>query len=314
MIIKRDYFKNIRKRKIPLNNLVRYEDIDINILNGLINRVISDNIYSTIDLLNLVMKHYGGNILDTISKIDDYSIVRFNCFHACKLLKARLTTLNITSYLISYKSIGFSDEYGDFQIKEAHMSLVIPTLKNDKIYYILMDPGLRIPEVMCFYQSDASTNIIIDNDDIRIEKCNDGIYNYTMIMEGSNRYSTSSVSYRCQEYFDLNHELLNPEDVLFPSALYVLSGYRIIRFNTNKAMQASIKILLEEEMLEISSCKEYKKVSFRDLENIEEKKFAEMIKELVNILDINESEFYPLIKFIIDKKEELKSIRIKDAL
>lgn len=314
MIIDRTYFKPIRKRIIPLDNLIAYEDIDIENINTLLNRVISENIFDTFDLLRLVKDNYQGNVEETIRNIKDYSSVRFNCYHACKILKGEIESLDIKAYLISYKSIGFSDEFGDNLIKEAHMSLVIPTIKDNKIYYILMDPGLRIPEVIGFYKNDTKTEIIIDEDLIRIEKCNDEIYNYTMIMEGSNRYSISSVSYRCQEYFDLKHEVLNPEDVLFPVALYVLFGYRMIRFNRNKTMQASIKLLLEEEILEISSFKEYKKISFRELENIDEKQFADIIKYLVNILDINERELYLLIKFIVDKKEELKSIRIKDTL
>ena len=135
-----------------------------------------------------------------------------------------------------------------------------------------------------------------------------------MIMTGYNRYSTNNTSYTCQEYFDLNNELLNPEDVLFPASFHVLSGYRIIRFSSNKDYQASIKLLFKGEYLEINSNHEYHNISFDELNKMSEKEFIRAIKPVVNILNIDEHEFYLLIRFMISIKDELKSIMLCDAL
>lgn len=314
MKIDRKYFKPIRKRIIPLENLIKYEDIDIVSLNKLLNEVISDNIYNTFDLFNLVMKNYDGDLAKAIIDIKDYTNVRFNCYYACKILKKKLDMMNIKSYLISYKSIGFSTSIGDDLIKEAHTSLVVPTQRNDKVYYILMDPGLRIPEILGFYYDAYKTDILIDNDRITIKRNDDEVYNYTMIMTGYNRYSTNNTSYTCQEYFDLNHELLNPEEVLFPASFYVLSGYRIIRFSSQKEYQASIKFLYNEEYLEISSNQECKRVSFNELSEMNEEEFFKIIKSVVQVLILDGHKFYLLIRFMISIKDELKSISLCDAL
>lgn len=306
MIITRTSFKSIRKRIIPLKNLINYDDIDIEVLNKILNDVISNNVYNTFDLLTLVKRNYNGNLINAINKIKDYSDVRFNCFYACKILKNKLDDLNIKSYLISYKSIGFSNEQGDNLIKEAHMSVIIPTKRNNKVYYILMDPGLRIPECMCFYKDEDATEIKIDEDIITIKKTDDEIYNYTMIMEGYNRYSVSDISYRCQEYFDLDHELINPEELLFPVVFSVLLGYRAIRFSSDKNNQASIKMMVIDEYLEVIANQECKRLSFKELDNMTDAELRRVLQQSTKILNIDDYEFMLLIRFILSIKDEIR--------
>lgn len=313
MQIVREKLKNIRKRIIPLKNLIKYENIDVTYLNKILNEVISENVYNTFDLLKLVMHNYEGDIIGAIKRIDDYSNVRFNCYHACKMLKEKLDNLGINSYLISYKSIGFSNKHGDDVIKEAHMSLVIPTLRNNKVYYILMDPGLRIPACLEFYRENLETDIEIDNDKITIKKFDDPIYNYTMIMEGFNRY-TDRTSYTCQEYFDLDHEIVNPSDTLFPGVFYVLLGYRAIRFSENKEMRACIKLLLVDECLEISWSDKKTYLTFAEINNMSDAKFRRILKHATKILDIDDYEFMILIRFIINIKDEIKNTLLYSVL
>lgn len=313
MQIVREKLKNIRKRIIPLKNLIKYENIDVTYLNKILNEVISENIYNTFDLLKLVMHNYEGDIIGAIKRIDDYSNVRFNCYYACKKLKEKVDNLGINSYLISYKSIGFSNKHGDNAIKEAHMSLVIPTVRNNKVFYILMDPGLRIPACLEFYRGDLETDIEIDNDKIKIKKFDDPIYNYTMIMEGFNRY-TDSTSYTCQEYFDLDHEIVNQADTLFPGVFYVLLGYRAIRFSENPEMRACIKLLLVDECLEISWSDKKTYLTFAEINNMSDAKFRRILKHATKILDIDDYEFMILIRFILNIKDEIKNTLLYSVL
>ncbi len=313
MQIVREKIKNIKKRIIPLKNLIKYENIDVTYLNKILNEVISENVYNTFDLLKLVMHNYKGDIIDAIKRIEDYSNVRFNCYYACNLLKEKLESNNIKSYIISYKSIGFSNDAGDLLIKEAHMSLVIPTVRNNKVYYILMDPGLRIPACLEFYRENLETDIEIDNDRITIKKFDDPIYNYTMIMEGFNRY-TDSTSYTCQEYFDLDHEIVNPSDVLFPGVFYVLFGYRAIRFSENPEMRACIKLLLVDECLEISWSDKKTYLTFAEINNMSDAKLRRILKHATKILDIDDYEFMILIRFILNIKDEIKNTLLYSVL
>ncbi len=117
MKIERMVFKPIRKKPISLNNLISFEKINIDKLETLLNDVISHYTYNTFDLLKLVMSNYDGNLKEAITRIDDYSDVRFNCYYACRLLKEKLSDIGLKSYLISYKSVGFSLNKGDEIIK-----------------------------------------------------------------------------------------------------------------------------------------------------------------------------------------------------
>lgn len=313
MIIKRENFKSIKKRIIPLNNLVNYESIDISALNRLLNETISGLTFNTFDLMHLLMKNYEGNLLKAIKRIEDYSSVRFNCYYACMKLKKFLSTLNIKAYIISYKSIGFSNELGDDLIKEAHMSLVIPTLKDNKVYYLLLDPGLRIPEVIGFFKSDEETDMMIDNDKITIKKCK-GIYNYTMIMEGYNRYSTSNTSYICQEYFDILHEVVNPSDVLFPVSFNVLLGYRAIRFSEFLERSACIKLMVVDEYVEIISGSNIKRLTFSEINKMNDANLKKYLAPATKILKLDTYEFMILIRFILNIKDEIKNTLLYSVL
>ena len=98
-------FKPIRKKPISLNNLISFEKINIDKLETLLNDVISHYTYNTFDLLKLVMSNYDGNLKEAITRIDDYSDVRFNCYYACRLLKEKLSDIGLKSYLISESMI-----------------------------------------------------------------------------------------------------------------------------------------------------------------------------------------------------------------
>lgn len=304
MNIERGSFKPIKKKLISLDNLPCFDSINLAKINALLNEVISGYSYNTIDLLTLLMNNYNGDLVSSIANIQDYSNVRFNCYHATKMLKKELNKIGIKSYLISYKSIGFSNSYGDSLIKEAHMSLVIPTIKENKVYYILLDPGLRIPEALCFFANDNETTLNIDNDIIKIKRTNDDFYNYTMEMTGYNRYSVTNTSYSCEEHFDITHELLNPEELLFPVSYYILSGYRIISFNVDKNKAAIIKLMLVEESLECSSSKSTIKIDFKEISLLTTEQLKSLLKSYTDILNEDLDILVATIKFMVDKSHD----------
>lgn len=299
----REKYPSILKSEIPLDHILNYEELDIKLINELLNETIGDYTYNTIDLLELLRTNYQGNLKDTINSISDYSHVRFNCYYATKILKEKLKQRGITSYLISYKSIGFSSNYGDNLIKEAHMSLLIPTIRNNELYYILLDPGLRIPAVLEFYQSSDKTVITVDNDLITIEKTGDEEYPYSMEMIGYNRYSTSSYSYQCKEYFS-TLTTLNSEEVLFPGVYEILEGYRIINFNVDKEKWAIIKLMMIDEYLECVDVYKNLRLTFQELEKISEDELLNIIKPFAIKLNINVHELIKNIYFSLEHYQE----------
>lgn len=302
MDILRESYTPIKKEKIT--SFVDYETIDLDFITDLLNQVITNYTYSTFDLIKLVKDKYNGNIKETIKTIDDYSNVRFNCYYATKLLKEKLSKLGIDSKYVSYKSIGFSSSYGDNLIKEAHMSLVIPTIRNKMPYYIILDPGYRIPSPICFYKSSDTTNIKIDHDDIIIKKNDDKLYPYCMKMQGYNRYSIDENSYFCEEFFNCDYETLNPEEILFPLSFEVLNGYRIINYNEDKQKRAMIKVMILEEYLQCSDCNQNLSLTFKELESLSKEELSFILKPFCDKLKQDVYEFIDILHFILENNKQ----------
>lgn len=302
MNILRDTYTPIKKEKITC--FIDYDNIDLNIISKLLNQVIQNYTYSTFDLIKLVKEKFNGNLKETINSIDDYSKVRFNCYYATKLLKKELNKLGINAKYVSYKSIGFSSNYGDNLIKEAHISLVIPTIRNKKNYYVILDPGYRIPSPISFYKSSKTTNIKIDHDDIIIQKSNDNLYPYCMKMQGYNRYSVDENSYFCEEFFNCDYETINPEEILFPVSFEILNGYRIINYNIDKQKRAMIKVMILNSYLEYSDCNKTGIITFVELNTLSKEELINILKPFCNKLGENVIEFVDILYFILKNNKQ----------
>lgn len=302
MNILRDTYTPIKKEKITC--FIDYDNIDLNIISKLLNQVIQNYTYSTFDLIKLVKEKFNGNLKETINSIDDYSKVRFNCYYATKLLKKELNKLGINAKYVSYKSIGFSSPFGDELIKEAHISLVIPTIRNKKNYYVILDPGYRIPSPISFYKSSKTTNIKIDHDDIIIQKSNDNLYPYCMKMQGYNRYSVDENSYFCEEFFNCDYETINPKEILFPLSFEILNGYRIINYNIDKQKRAIIKVMILNNYLEYSDCNETGIITFVELNTLSKEELINILKPFCNKLGENVIEFVDNLYFILKNNKQ----------
>lgn len=298
--IKRNNYPSIIKKEIDLENIINYEDIDLELITNLINDVISNYTYNTFDLLKLLKDNFNDNLVNTITGIKDFSDVRFNCCYATTLLKNKLNDEGINSKIISYKSTGFSSPYGDSLIKEAHMSLLIPTKRNNRIFYLILDPGLRIPIPIGFYSEDDQTLIKIDNDEIIIKKTNHKDYQYCMKITGYNRYSANNTSCSCKEFFDINYETLNPLEVLFPISYEILEGYRIINYSTCKNNRASIKLMIIDKYLECRDDNNNIKINFYELNNKSKDDLIILLQPFTKKLNVDTEELIKIILFTID--------------
>ncbi len=303
--ISRDRYTSIKKKRIT--SFIDYNSLDLNLISKLLNQVIQNYTYSTFDLIKLIKENFNGNIKKGIQSIDDYSKVRFNCYYATKLLKEKLKKKGIDAKYVSYKSIGFSSPSGDELIKEAHISLVIPTIRNERIYYIVLDPGYRIPEPMGFYKFSKITNLKIDHDNISIQKTSSNIYPYCMKMKGYNRYSIDENSYSCEEYFNCDYETLNPEEILFPISYTILNGYRIINYNEDKQKSAMIKVMILEEYLECYDCNQIISFTFHELKNIPKDKLHTLLAPFCNKLKQDVQELVEIIYFILNNNNQFIS-------
>lgn len=312
--IKRGNYPSIFKQEIDLSHPISYYDLDLEMINQLLNEIIMNYTYSTVDLLQLLEENYHGNLIDAINNIPSYSDVRFNCYYATVLLKEKLKEKGIDTNIISYKSTNFSTSSGDELIKEAHMALLIPTIRNQRIYYMVLDPGLRIPSPIEFYADMDKTIIQIDHDEIIIEKTMSDDYPYTMKMKGYNRYSTSQVSYQSQEFFDVRYETINPVDVLFPISYQVLNGYRIINYSVDHSKWAFIKIMIIDEYLECCDYLRHIQIPFYELEQWGLEDFAKVLEPFTNKLEVDREKLIDTILFILAHCQEFQDSIIDDRV
>lgn len=303
-IITRGDYPSIKKRRICEEPTIYYEDLDLNLLSQLIQDTITNYTYNTIDLITLLRENYHHNLTDTIKSIKSFSNVRFNCYYASKILKAKLEELGLHPKYISYKSIGFSSPYGDNLIKEAHMALLLPTKRANRNYYLILDPGYRLPEPLGFYPNDLHTKIIIDHDIIKLSNIAEEMYPYSMDMEGYNRYSINDTSYKCTEYFDANYETINPEEILFPLSYKVLDGYRAIRYSDNPQERASIKIMLLDKYIECFYNGKHEVFPFHEFQQFSLDDSIKILTPYTDILQISPRVLAEDFNFIINNNAE----------
>lgn len=302
--------------KIPINEEPRiyYEELDLNLINHLIQETISECVCNTIDLITLLRENYHSNLNTTIEDIKDFSQVRFNCYYASKVLKEKLIGYGIDTKFISYKSIGFSSPFGDNLIKEAHMALLLRTKKDNDDYYLILDPGYRLPEPIGFYPKKENSEIMIDNDIIEISSTTEELYPYSMNMKGYNRYSISDTSYECSEFFNANYETINPESILFPLSYKVLDGYRAIRYSKNPSYRATIKIMLLEQYIECMNAKKREIFTFKEFKKFSQKESIELLSPYTDILQLSPKIISEDFYFLINNLEEFVNNVIREEV
>lgn len=312
--ITRNNYPPINKILINEEPRIYYEELDLNLINHLIQETISECVCNTIDLITLLRENYHSNLNTTIEDIKDFSKVRFNCYYASKVLKEKLIDYGIDTKFISYKSIGFSSPFGDNLIKEAHMSLLLRTKKDNDDYYLILDPGYRLPEPICFYPEKASSKTIIDNDIIEITSTNEELYPYSMNMKGYNRYSISDTSYECSEFFNANYETINPESILFPLSYKVLDGYRAIRYSENPSYRATIKIMLLEQYIECMNAEKREIFTFKEFKKFSQKESIELLSPYTDILQLSPKIISEDFCFLINNFEEFVNNVIREEV
>ena len=144
MLIERENLNAIKKRKILEIEHTKYTLSKYLIACYYLKKIIRNSVIDTFELIELLRKHYSGDILEAFKAItmEEYQEVRFNCYYLSKILKEKLNSFGIKTEYITYKSDGFSIDVGDDIIKESHISIVWPIRKNNEDIFIIFDPGL----------------------------------------------------------------------------------------------------------------------------------------------------------------------------
>lgn len=320
MIIERKNEYSILKSKIDINKLSEYSLEQINESIPLLDRIMEENAVSTFDLITLLREKYRGSLKDAYknASIDGFVNSRSNCVYLSRLLKCELQKLGIETHYLSHQARLYALDSGDKRIKEAHVSLIFPTINNDRIMYTIYDPGLKIPIPITFYDREKyeqklnnGLNVGIEYDPTNVD------YPNAVKMYGISPYSYTNFPHLIYQRFNPKYLIDNLGEMLYPISLKLLTGYKATIFSKNINKRAYIKLNHIDSSIEYCDY-ERKKVKFLDYKEIMKFDRSYLIKELACIcekLKIDVSEIVDDILFMVEINEKfMEEIMDRDVL
>lgn len=206
MKINRENNTIIKKRKINLQRLEKYDQNKINLATQYLKREISTSYVS----------HFN-NVSYLLGKTTVFSTKNSGCINECQKLKKELKKLGLKTYFVSCQANGFSNPAGDFFVKEAHVFLIYPSLRNNKVYFIIFDPGFRLDNPISFYDSCNSNAIkYLSEGTAKVIFNNKSDYPYELVVNKRINYkhqvSPANIHWKFNPYYEtLNIEHFNEQ-------------------------------------------------------------------------------------------------------
>ena len=279
-------------------------------------KVIRTSIVDTFEFIELLRKHYDGNMSNALHSIqmEEYEKVRFNCYYLSKLLKEKLDEHNIKTEYITYQSEGFSTDIGDKIIKESHISIVWTTKKKNQKLFILFDPGLYIEKPFVFFQNSNSKKIKVKNCIFQIKNNNSKDYPMIQTIDGINRNSYSTEKYHLIKKLNPYYYTTNVEDMLFPISICLIPGFKISK--TNGKNGAYIKLMYAHRYLEYYTALEKKKkrLTYDEIKGMPKELLKEHLHCCCQTLKKDIDDVISDIYFMIDHEQEYKSYIIDSRI
>lgn len=303
MKLERAGLSPIIKSEIDLSNLDDFSQEKVDSVVPLLKETIEKYPISTFGLITLMRKNFEKDLLTTFQNAKfDYSSLNYNCFFLASLLKEKLNKESIKGYLITYQANKYSLNSGDAKVREAHISLMYPTKKDDRVLYTIFDPGLKIDRPMSFYQESKLNRFIVGQNQINIcYEPNNIDYPYYMDMTGINKYSYNKSDHRIFQRFNPKYETINIEEMLFPISYSLLTGYKAIIYSTDINKRAYITLSHLNQELEFSDCITGKKhkITYDEIEKMGYMKLKQKINSVCYKLQLDPDDITSDIYFMI---------------
>lgn len=303
MIIERNELKPIIKSEIDLSNLEEFSQKKIDEATPLLKETIEQYPISTFGLITLMRTHFKNSLLYTLNNAHfDYSSLNYNCFFLASMMKEKLSEVSIKGYLMTYQANKYALNSGDAKVKEAHISVIYPSLKEGRLIYTIFDPGLKIDKPLSFYPYTNSCGIMVNQNKINI--CfdpNNIDYPYYMEMTGINEYSYNKNNHLIFQRFNPKYETINIDEMLFPISHSLLTGYKAIIYSTDINKRAYITLSHLEQKLEFSDCATGVEYSFNyeELEKMGYQKLKEKITSVCNKLQLDSDDIASNVYFML---------------
>ncbi|MGM9878933.1 MAG: hypothetical protein ACI31R_02795 [Bacilli bacterium] len=319
MEIIRDKEFSIIKQRLSGDEFPKYDEKIIEETTSLIDEVLEEYSINSFDMITLLRENYIKSLIDTYNslKVADFETTRYNCYYLCKVLKEKLNNYGVRTYFLSHKANNYALSIGDKKVKESHISLLYPTVKDDSVNYVIYDPGLKIKEPMVFEKDRTST--ICDQPDLKIEikKTGDDDYPYALDAFGKSQYSYTNYPHRLYEIFNPNFRTENVGELLFPISYKLLSNYKAIIFSKNVNKRAYIKLNPIDESIEYCNFEInlYRHLSYDEFTNSSKLVLYNELNPICEKLAISYEEIINNIKFMIEFRDDfIREIMDKEFL
>ena len=312
MEIVREGYPSIIKNEISLSNLDSYDEEKIKEAGYLLKDTIINYPISTIGMITILRKKYEKSLMHTYDILKnnlDYDIVRYNCYYLAKVLNARLKNISINTYFMTHKAHYFALDSGDKKMKEAHISLLYPTICNDKVLYTIFDPGLKIDIPMSFYKDEEMETIVNEQLTINVKRTNDVDYPYYVNLDGINPYSYTLNAHNVHQTFNPKYETVELDKLAYPISYKLLTGYKATIFAREQDKRAYVTLNHLSRILEFYDGLDGRKHSytFSELFKIDKQIIKNQLKNICLKLSLDVDELVEDIYFMIDVIDEFNS-------
>lgn len=278
MKIIRDNNSIIKKRKINLDKLPIYDDKKIQIAIKMLNQTIEESFISHFNYISYALKEENNCKITTFLKTS-------GCISDCKRLKTKLKKLGIETYYVSCQANGFSNPAGDLLVKEAHVFLVSPSLKNNQIYFTIFDPGFRMNNVIQFYDTQNSSEVIYEKEGIvKAIYIDNQNYPYKLTVNKRINYKRQISPASIEWNFNPYYQTLNINE--FNEQLYqAMFSLKLMNYPQNLDKYICIRSKILEKSIEIYTPKKNQIMFYSELSLLTKKQLKNIFKK--DFLDAN---------------------------
>ena len=289
----------IKKEKIDFTKIDKYETTKIlkskKILKNVIEKYIVNDFSFLFDIYEEAMK--TKETVSNTYKNYQKKIRTIDCITLSKILQKKLEKININTYIITCKAKGFSNHVGDELIKEAHTFLLYPCYKDNKLFFVIYDPGFRILEPITFYNK-LSVKIPYKNGYIQIKyDKNNKIYPYSLNSNIRMTRDFKFISSNIKWFFNPYEETKNIDD-FHKYVFQAKFSYKIMRYDPNPDNCICIDLNIITKQLDLYTKLKEEHYYLKQIFNKTSKEIKDIIKPYLKKAKLNKKEYHKFIKLL----------------
>lgn len=303
MIIPRKNNFNIQKRKINFKNLDIYNEEKIKKATSLLKKRIDDSYASHFDYVTYFFEKEENK------KASFTSYNKFTgCISECKKLKKELKKIGIKTYYVSCRANGFSNPSGDAYVKEAHVFLVYPSLKDNKLLFTILDPGFRLVEVPSFFDKENSSPVnYLDQGHVTIHYQPKN-KNYPYEIHANKRIDYKKETADANIHWDFNpyYETINIDK--YCEGLYnVYFSLKLMNYPIDRSNYLYIRSKIIEKKVDIYTVSYQNTFSFEELSKLSHNELENIFKPLFKKAKLSNKKLQNFIKslcLLVNRSDE----------